>query len=141
MTVTFQGGAQGIGAATVALLHSHGAHVFFGDWDVAKGRTVEQTLQSSKNEIGGSAIFQKLDVRDYQSQLALFDSAWRSHGQVDVAISCAAVKEPPGWFEPEDLDRTTVRKASDAHSKNNSSGGLTIDSRTQLLSKITSTLT
>lgn len=56
--------------------------------------------------------FQKLDVRDYDSQLALFDTPFKDHGRVDVAVSCAAVKEPAGWFEPEDLDLATVRRVS-----------------------------
>lgn len=54
--------------------------------------------------------FQKLDVRDYDSQLALFDAAYTKHGRVDAALSCAAVGEPGGWFEPEDLNLKTVRK-------------------------------
>lgn len=103
------GGAQGIGAATVALLHSLGAHVFFGDWDDVRGRKLEQDLNSGGTG-GGSVYFQKLDVRDYTSQLALFDAAHSKHGKVDAAVSCAAVAEPEGWFEPEDLNLGTVRK-------------------------------
>ncbi|KAH8766150.1 hypothetical protein F5883DRAFT_617559 [Diaporthe sp. PMI_573] len=106
--VVLTGGAQGIGAAAVALYHRHGAHVYFGDWDDAKGKAVEQELQSQST--GGSVHFQKLDVRDYDSQLALFDTPFKDHGRVDVAVSCAAVKEPGGWFEPEDLDLATVRR-------------------------------
>lgn len=106
----FTGGAQGIGAAAVALYHSFGAHVYFGDWDDAKGTMVEKELQSKG--AGGSVHFQKLDVRDYNSQLALFDSAFGDHGRVDVAISCAAVTEQAGWFEPENLDLQSVRRVS-----------------------------
>ncbi|KAL1857426.1 hypothetical protein Daus18300_010399 [Diaporthe australafricana] len=106
--VVLTGGAQGIGAAAVALYHSQGAHVYFGDWDEEKGKTVEQELQSKNT--GGSVHFQKLDVRDYDSQLALFDVPFKDHGRVDVAVSCAAVKEPGGWFEPEDLDLASVRR-------------------------------
>lgn len=105
----FPGGAQGIGGATVALLNSLGAHVFFGDWDDSKGRKLEQDLNSGASS-GGSVYFQKLDVRDYNSQLSLFDAAYNKHGKVDIAVSCAAVGEPDGWFEPEDLNLETVRK-------------------------------
>lgn len=56
--------------------------------------------------------FQKLDVRDYDSQLALFDTPFKDHGHVDVAVSCAAVQERGGWFEPEDLDLASVRLVS-----------------------------
>lgn len=94
----------------MALYHSFGAHVYFGDWDDAKGKTVEQELQSKS--AGGSVHYQKLDVRDYSSQLALFDSAFKDHGRVDVAVSCAAVSEKAGWFEPENLDLESVRHVS-----------------------------
>ncbi|KAH6695352.1 hypothetical protein F5X68DRAFT_243911 [Plectosphaerella plurivora] len=50
-----------------------------------------------------------LDVRDYSAQLELFDTAYQRHGRVDVAVSCAAVTEPNGWFGPEHLDLETVK--------------------------------
>ncbi|KUI53237.1 Short-chain dehydrogenase reductase 5 [Cytospora mali] len=106
--VVLTGGAQGIGAAAVALYHSLGAHVYFGDWDDVKGKKVEQELQSKSTS--GSVHFQKLDVRDYSSQLALFNAAFKEHGQVDTAVSCAAVAEPGGWFEPENLDLESVQR-------------------------------
>ncbi|KAK3384814.1 hypothetical protein B0H63DRAFT_171750 [Podospora didyma] len=108
--VVITGGAQGIGAATVTLLHALGAHVFFGDWDKTHGQKLEADLQARDSKTGGSAHFSQLDVRNYHSQLALFDAAYQKHKQIDVAISCAAVKEPAGWFEPEVLDLETVRK-------------------------------
>ncbi|KAL1872009.1 hypothetical protein VTK73DRAFT_1753 [Phialemonium thermophilum] len=109
--VVLTGGAQGIGAATVALFHELGAHVFFGDWDEEKGRRVEHEIASTTSDRGrGSVSFQRVDVRDYSSQLALFDAAFAAHKRVDVAVSCAAVGEPGGWFEPDDLDLETVRK-------------------------------
>lgn len=83
--------------------------MYFGDWDDARGKKVEQELQS-KSSGEGSVHFQKLDVRDYNSQLALFDVPFKEHGRIDVAVSCAAVKEPGGWFEPADLDLESVRK-------------------------------
>ncbi|KAH8887028.1 putative oxidoreductase,short chain dehydrogenase [Thozetella sp. PMI_491] len=107
--VVLTGGGQGIGAALVGLLHGLGAHVFFGDWDKGKGQHVERTMGLQKSPNGGSVHFVPLDVRDYQSQLALFEGAYQKHGRVDVAISCAAVTEPGGWFEPEDLNLKTVR--------------------------------
>lgn len=103
------GGAQGIGAATVALLCNAGAHVYFGDWDDKKGTRLVDTLQSSAIESRGSVHFQKLDVRDYKSQLQLFQTPYDERGRVDVAISCAAVTEPSGWFQPDELDLETVK--------------------------------
>ena len=60
----------------------------------------------------GNVHFFHLDVRDYASQLALFDLAHEKYGHVDVAVSCAAVGEPGGWFEPENLNLETVRNVS-----------------------------
>ncbi len=103
------GGAQGIGAATVQLLWDLGAHVFFGDWDERQGQELEHGLAARQSPSGGSAHFVRLDVREYDSQLALFDLAFQAHNRVDVAISCAAVAEPGGLFEPENLNLETVR--------------------------------
>jgi NAD(P)-dependent dehydrogenase (short-subunit alcohol dehydrogenase family) len=104
------GGAQGIGAAAVELLYDIGAHVFFGDWDEKKGRQLEQDLKSRTSKNGGSVSFRQVDVRNHDMQLALFDDAHNAHNRVDVAIQCAGLIEPKGWFEPEDLNLETVRK-------------------------------
>jgi NAD(P)-dependent dehydrogenase (short-subunit alcohol dehydrogenase family) len=104
------GGAQGIGAATVRLLHSLGAHVYFGDWSVENGQKLQESLSSSSSSSGGTVSFRQVDVRNHDMQLALFDDAYNAHGRVDVAIQCAGIGEPDGWFEPEDLNLETVRK-------------------------------
>ncbi|KAB5530392.1 hypothetical protein GE09DRAFT_391026 [Coniochaeta sp. 2T2.1] len=108
--VVLTGGAQGIGAAAVELLYDIGAHVYFGDWDEKKGRQLQQDLESRKSKNGGSVSFRQVDVRKHDMQLALFDDAHNAHKRVDVAIQCAGVIEPKGWFEPEDLNLETVRK-------------------------------
>ncbi|KAK3320000.1 hypothetical protein B0T19DRAFT_276736 [Cercophora scortea] len=107
--IVLTGGAQGIGAATVTLFHELGSHVFFGDWSQEHGHKLEQELQVKGSINGGSVRFHQLDVRNYQAQLALFDAAHAQHGHIDAAISCAAVGEPGGWFEPQDLNLETVR--------------------------------
>lgn len=94
-----------------------GAHVYFGDWDEVKGQQLERELSAANQGTttapgSGSVHFQKLDVRDYASQLALFDTPFKAHGRVDVAVSCAAVTEVGGWFEPEALDLESVKKVS-----------------------------
>ncbi|TPX09401.1 uncharacterized protein E0L32_009445 [Thyridium curvatum] len=108
--VVLTGGAQGVGAATVGMAHRAGAHVFFGDWADDKGKQVEASVRAEHSGSSGSVHFQKVDVRQYASQLALFDTAYKAHGRVDVAVSCAAVTEAPGFFEPENLDLEAVRE-------------------------------
>ncbi|CAK7207975.1 hypothetical protein SEUCBS139899_010809 [Sporothrix eucalyptigena] len=105
--VVLTGGAQGVGAATVQLAYDAGAHVYFGDWAADKGKEVEAAVRASSSK--GTATFLQVDVREYASQLALFDAAFEKHGRVDVAISCAAVAEPPGYFEPEALSLEAIR--------------------------------
>ncbi|KAF4334056.1 NADPH-dependent beta-ketoacyl reductase (rhlG) [Fusarium beomiforme] len=106
--VVMTGGAQGIGAATVSLLYERGAHVYFGDWDDAKGRQIVTHLQSSTSHSGGSVNFQKLDVRDYNTQVQLFKTPYEEKGRVDIAISCAGVTEPSGWFGSDQLTLEAV---------------------------------
>jgi len=52
----------------------------------------------------------KSNVRDYQSLLSLFDAAYSKHGQIDMAICCAAVTERPGYWEPDKLNLESVRE-------------------------------
>jgi NAD(P)-dependent dehydrogenase (short-subunit alcohol dehydrogenase family) len=54
----------------------------------------------------------KVNIREYQSLLSLFDAAYNTHGRVDLAICCAAVTERPGYWEPELLNLETVREVS-----------------------------
>ncbi|KAK4161156.1 hypothetical protein QBC43DRAFT_358209 [Cladorrhinum sp. PSN259] len=107
--VVLTGGAQGIGAATVTLLHQKGAHVFLGDWDAEKGQALATSLTSSNSSTGGSVSFRQVDVRNHDQQLALFDDALSAHKNIDMAIQCVGVAEPAGWFEPAKLNLETVR--------------------------------
>ncbi|KAI7763508.1 hypothetical protein LZL87_010563 [Fusarium oxysporum] len=106
--VVMTGGAQGIGAALISLLYGRGAHVYFGDWDDAKGQQLADHVQSSMSPSGGSVHFQKLDVRDYNAQLQLFKAPYEEKGHVDIAISSAAVIEPNGWFGSDQLSLEAV---------------------------------
>lgn len=107
------GGAQGIGAATVTQLFESGAHVFFGDWDEVKSSKLVEQLQTSSSSSNGSVTNLKVNITDYQSLLSLFDTAYKKHGQIDMAICCAAVTERPGYWEPNKLNLETVREVSD----------------------------
>jgi NAD(P)-dependent dehydrogenase (short-subunit alcohol dehydrogenase family) len=84
----------------------------YGDWNEDKGALLEQQLRSEPCSNGGSVMNMKVDVRSYQSQLALFDAALHKHGRIDTAIFCAGITEPSGWFEAETLNLETVRIVS-----------------------------
>jgi hypothetical protein len=111
------GGAQGIGAATVSQLYQSGAHVFFGDWDETKGSKLAEDLQASQRSDGG-VTYLKVNIREYQSLLSLFDTAYDKHGQIDMAICCAAVTERPGYWEPEKLTLQSVREVCETRWQN-----------------------
>lgn len=92
--VVITGSAKGIGAATVNLLHAHGALVIHGDWDGDGGKALDTSLSSP------NVTFVQSDVTSYESVLNLFEVAWKKYGRVDIAISNAGVPELDNWFNP-----------------------------------------
>lgn len=93
-------------------LFESGAHVFFGDWDEVKGLKLVEQLRASSSSNGGSVANLKVNITDYDSLLSLFDTAYEKHGQINMAICCAAVTERPGYWEPNKLDLQSVREVS-----------------------------
>ncbi|HET6861917.1 MAG TPA: SDR family oxidoreductase [Pyrinomonadaceae bacterium] len=61
--VVVTGGAQGIGAATSALLAERGASVAIFDWDEVNGIKTVREIEES----GGKADFSRVNVADYDS--------------------------------------------------------------------------
>jgi NAD(P)-dependent dehydrogenase (short-subunit alcohol dehydrogenase family) len=57
------------------------------------------------------AIFTKVDVVSYESNLALFELALKTYGKVDFAVPLAGIVEKGDWFDP-NLDVQSVREAS-----------------------------
>lgn len=95
-------------------LYESGAHVFFGDWDDAKSSKLVEQLRasSSGSSNNGTVTNVKVNITDYQSLLSLFDTAYNKHGQIDMAICCAAVTERTGYWEPNKLNLESVREVS-----------------------------
>lgn len=104
--VVITGSARGIGFETVKLLHEHGAVVVHGDWDAAGGKNVDAQLLQDAHP--AATQFVQTDVTDYDSVLNLFETAWKAHGKVDIAISNAGLQESGNWFDP-GLDRESIK--------------------------------
>ncbi len=104
--VVLTGGALGVGASLVRLLHSAGAHVFFGDILSEPGLALEEELSANSNSY---IKFIPCDVTSYSDNLALFDAALQTCGRIDHAVANAGLGEQLGMFDPE-LTLETVRQ-------------------------------
>jgi len=72
------GGANGIGAATVRLLHEAGASIVFGD---VATKAAEALLSSLSNP--STITFLPTDVTKYADNIALFKTALQIYGSVE----------------------------------------------------------
>ena len=104
--VVLTGGALGIGASLVRLLHSAGTHVFFGDVLDQPGTALEKELsQSGSNTIK----YIHCDATSYEQNLNLFDAAYKACGRVDHAVASAGIGEQGNMFDS-DLTLESVRE-------------------------------
>jgi NAD(P)-dependent dehydrogenase (short-subunit alcohol dehydrogenase family) len=94
--VVLTGGASGIGAETVKLLHSKGAKVLFGDVNAAGAAEVIKATSSD------TVHFQRCDASSYGDNLELFKTAMQKYGRVDHAVANAGLIEQGHWFDPKD---------------------------------------
>lgn len=79
------GGASGIGLASVRRLDAEGATIVIGDINPAAGQEVAE-------EVGGT--FVPVDVSDEVAVTALFDTAAKTYGSVDIAFNNAGISPP-----------------------------------------------
>jgi NAD(P)-dependent dehydrogenase (short-subunit alcohol dehydrogenase family) len=102
--VVLTGGSTGIGAATVRLLHSVGAHVVFGDINTSAAESIVSSLGEANK-----VTFVQCNAAKYQDNVALFKVAFEKFGRVDHGIANAGLVERPGWFDAgmslEDADK------------------------------------
>ncbi|KAK5109269.1 hypothetical protein LTR62_007143 [Meristemomyces frigidus] len=97
--IVLTGGALGVGQSLVRLLHSSGAHVFFGDVLPESGLALEQELDQA--ESGGPRVkFVLCDVTSYSDNVKLFETAYEVCGRVDHAIANAGLGEQGNMFDP-----------------------------------------
>lgn len=92
--IVLSGGAAGIGAATVRLLHGAGAHVFFGDVNESAAHELISSLGAPNRP-----VFVNCNASIYSDTVALFKTAFWEFGRVDHAIANAGLMERPGWFD------------------------------------------
>ncbi|RFU72188.1 transcription factor iiib 90 kda subunit [Trichoderma arundinaceum] len=86
--VVVAGGASGIGAALVTILHRYGAHVVFGDINHDSGGTLIQSLftRGRRANNGSALTFLPCDVCKYNDIYSLFHTARGKHNRVDHAV-------------------------------------------------------
>ncbi|MCP1471765.1 3alpha(or 20beta)-hydroxysteroid dehydrogenase [Sphingobium sp. OAS761] len=78
------GGARGMGAATSRLFAREGARVVIADLLEEEGTALAQ-------ELGDNALYQRLDVADEASWIALVETVMSRHGRIDALVNNAAI--------------------------------------------------
>ena len=78
------GGASGLGAGTVRLLHEAGARVLIADLNAAAGERLA-------SELGARAIFQRTDVTAEADALSCIGLAVSRFGGLQVLVNCAGI--------------------------------------------------
>lgn len=85
-TVLIVGAASGIGRSTALAFASAGAQLMLGDIDEGTAETVELVERA-----GGTAVWQRVDVRDPASVQKMVDAAAAFGGQLDIAFNNAGI--------------------------------------------------
>jgi NAD(P)-dependent dehydrogenase (short-subunit alcohol dehydrogenase family) len=100
MTALVTGGAAGIGAAVVRLLHHEGARVHVADIDVSTG-------QALADELGERASFVALDVTDEEAWTSALASVRRDGARLTTLVNSAgaALRRPLLETSPADFRR------------------------------------
>jgi len=87
-SVVVTGGALGIGQAVCVLLAQRGASVAILDWDAQAGN---ETCESIK-QAGGKAIFEKVNVADFEAVKTAVEKTRNTFGSVNSLIVSAGIQ-------------------------------------------------
>ncbi|KPM42344.1 hypothetical protein AK830_g4203 [Neonectria ditissima] len=93
-SVVITGGANGMGEVCVREFVAAGAFVTFADVDKQRGKVIEEELNANR----ACSVFVKCDIRDWDQQKAMFETA-RSrspNNSVDVVIANAGISRSSG---------------------------------------------
>lgn len=85
-TVLIVGAATGIGRATAVAFATAGAQLMLADIDERAAETVEMVERA-----GGTAVWQRVDVRDSAAVRKMVDAAAAFGGQLDIAFNNAGI--------------------------------------------------
>lgn len=109
------GGASGIGFATARRFAAEGARVVIGDMN-------PETGEAAAAEVDG--LFVQVDVTDESQVNALFDTAQKTYGSLDIAFNNAGISPPdddsiettelPAWDRVQDVNLKSVYLCSRA---------------------------
>jgi NADP-dependent 3-hydroxy acid dehydrogenase YdfG len=105
--VVITGGARGIGAATAAGLHRHGARVAIGDLDL-------DLAKRTAAGIGSGVVALPLDVTDHVGFTGFLDEVERQLGPIDILVNNAGIM-PVTWFHEEAPETTARQLAINLH--------------------------
>lgn len=87
-SIIVTGGALGIGKAAGEIFAGRGANVAIFDWDERAGN---QTCEEIKGR-GGSAIFEKVNVADFEAVKSAVERANRTFGNIDSLVVSAGIQ-------------------------------------------------
>jgi NAD(P)-dependent dehydrogenase (short-subunit alcohol dehydrogenase family) len=93
------GGASGLGEATSRLFAQEGADVVIGDMNEERGHRVVDEINAS----GGSAHFQRTDVRVSADVESLVTFAEEQHGRLDIMVANAGIGGAASRMRLEDV--------------------------------------
>ena len=95
-SVIITGGANGMGEVCVREFAAAGAFVTFADLNEARGKAIEAELNASASE--PRCVFVKCDIRDWDQQKVMFETAKTKSpsNSVDIVIANAGISRSSG---------------------------------------------